>query len=88
MVGAPGGVALNGPDMQHAGQTTSVEEILTFQSFELTVKFLARKELYHLYCQTERMFSRELLPESLDKGKATQVMHLQMLSGSCLQAPL
>lgn len=94
VVGAPGCVALNGSDMRCAGQTTSVEEILPFWSFGLIDNFITRKQLCHLYCQTERMFDRTnilsggLLAAFLDKGKATQVMELQILSGSCLLAPL
>ncbi|XP_030333600.1 CTP synthase 2 isoform X1 [Strigops habroptila] len=78
VVGAPGCVALNGADEQHVEQTTSLEVILPFWSFGLIDNFITRKQLYHFYCQTERMFDRtnilsgELLAAFLDKGKAMQ----------------
>jgi len=61
-----GGVARSGPDLQRAGQIMSLEQIVPFQSFELTDNFLTRKQLYHFCCQAERMFSG-----ARGKGEAT-----------------
>lgn len=74
MVGTPGAVASHGPliHMQHAGLPLPIEEIPPFGHLcYYRIFWLENNSIHYFYCQTERMFTWELLAALLDKGKDT-----------------
>lgn len=87
MVGTAGGVTSNRPTVhvEHAGQTSSIEEILPFQWWGSYHRILLQENhsVGYFHCQTEGIFSRELLAAFLKARPRRQHSHWQGRGAAC-----